>query len=82
MYVEANAGPFVAPLTNLYPKFATLLKNDKVPLTYPITGITHRLRFNQEKLKKFIETPRNEWYNESLCELMKLLPNPLPKKKK
>ena len=47
-------------------KFARGYKN--------INGITHKLRFNREKLERFIETPRQEWYNEPIDELQKLLP--------
>ena len=44
-----------------------------------INGITHKLRFNREKLERFIETPRQEWYNEPIDELQKLLPKESPK---
>ena len=61
-------------------KFALRMENHKVPRDYQnIDGITHKLRFNQEKLERFIETPRQEWYNEPIDKLQKLLPKKFPK---
>ncbi len=61
-------------------RFAQKLANDKVPSDYQkIDGIRYKLRFNQEKLVRFIETPREEWYNEPIDELQKLLPKKYPK---
>ena len=70
------------PLLQESAKFAQLLKYDIVPQNFPIIGITHRLRFSQEKLINFIETPKQEWYKESISKLIKLLPKPVPKAKK
>lgn len=53
---------------------AQKLSHHQVPRVYKINGITHKLQFNQEKLERFIETPRQEWYNEPIDELQKLLP--------
>ena len=63
-------------------ELANLLKDDKVPPESPITGIVHRLRFNPDKLTTFIETPRQEWYKETLSSLNELLPKPKPAKKR
>lgn len=61
-------------------EFAERLQTHKVPSDYKkIDGITHRLRFNQETLERFIKTPRQEWYNESIVELQKMLPKQSPK---
>ena len=61
-------------------KFAQRMENHKVPRDYQkIDGITNRLRFNQDNLERFIKTPRQEWYNESIVELQKMLPKQSPK---
>jgi DNA replication protein DnaC len=67
------------PLLKSSGELAQIMENHKVSRDYKIVGITHRLRFNQDKLKRFIETPRQEWYNESIDKLQELLPKVSPK---
>ena len=62
-------------LTKAFTDLAKLLKDNTVTYDEPIRGIIHRLCFNQTKLQKFIDSTKQEWYNESDIKLKKLLPN-------
>jgi len=53
---------------------AKLLENDTVPDDVPIKGITHILRFNQNKLEQFIKSKKQEWYRENYKVLTESLP--------
>jgi DNA replication protein DnaC len=55
-------------------KLANTLKNDKVTYDKPIDGIIYGLRFSQDKLKRFSERKKQEWYTESDIKLTALLP--------
>ena len=64
---------------------ANELQNNKVSMDAPINGITHRLCFNQTKLKEFVEREKQKWYQDKYTtsvelhdrdrELRELLPN-------
>jgi DNA replication protein DnaC len=53
---------------------ARSLENDKVTKDEPINGIIYGLRFNENNLKRFRESEKQEWYTESDETLKALLP--------
>jgi DNA replication protein DnaC len=56
-------------------KTAMLFENDIVTDDVPIKGITHILRFNQDNLKRFRKSKKQEWYKESDIKLTTLIEN-------
>jgi len=61
---------------------ANILKDDKVPLDYPIGGLTNCIRFNMKKLNNFINKKWHSWHqinDDEYNKLMSKMPiNPIP----